>query len=137
MITKIKAGLIVIILTIAHSSYAQQKKAQATTIAQRDAKVEALIAKMTPEEKAGQLHFIVGETIITGPTFYTSTSDKFDDLIRQGKITGLFNVHGAAYTGKLQKIAVEQSRLHIPLLFGADIIHGFKTVTPLPLGESA
>src|SRR6185436_19679627 len=56
---------------------------------------------------------------------------------KKGKITGLFNVHGAAYTKRLQKIAVEQSRLKIPLLFGADVIHGFKTVTPLPLAEAA
>lgn len=100
-------------------------------------KIDALLARMTVEEKVGQLNFIVGETIITGPTFYTSTSEKFDDMIRQGKITGLFNVHGASYTAKLQKIAVEQSRLGIPLLFGADIIHGFKTITPLPLGEAS
>src|SRR5689334_4442258 len=106
MITKMQTGLVVILLTIAQSSFSQQKKTQENTAARRDEKVEALLSKMTPEEKAGQLHFIVGETIITGPTFYTSTSDKFDDLIRQGKITGLFNVHGAAYTAKLQKIAM-------------------------------
>ena len=53
------------------------------------------------------------------------------------KITGLFNVHGAAYTARLQKIAVEQSRLKIPVLFGADVIHGFKTVMPLALAEAA
>jgi beta-glucosidase len=100
-------------------------------------RIEALIRQMTPEEKAGQLNFIVGETIITGPTMYTSESGRFDDQIRKGTITGLFNVHGAAYTARLQKIAVEESRLGIPLLFGADIIHGFKTVTPIPLGEAA
>ena len=100
-------------------------------------RVEELISKMTVEEKVGQLNFIVGETIVTGPTFYTKPSEKFDDLIRQGKITGLFNVYGAEYTKRLQKIAFEQSRLKIPLLFGADIIHGFKTVMPLPLAEAA
>jgi len=102
-----------------------------------DKKIEALLSAMTIEEKVGQLNFYVGETIITGPTMHTATSARFDDLIRQGKITGLFNVHGAAYTARLQKIAMEQSRLKIPLLFGADIIHGFKTVTPIPLGEAA
>jgi beta-glucosidase len=110
---------------------------QKSPVADREKKVEELISKMTIEEKVGQLHIIVGETIITGPTFYTATSDKFDDLIKAGKITGLFNVHGAAYTGRLQKIAVEESRLKIPLLFGADVIHGFKTVTPIPLAEAA
>ena len=108
--------------------------AQSQTVDQR---IEELISKMTVREKAGQLNFIVGETIVTGPTMYTQESSKFDDQIRNGTITGLFNVHGAAYTARLQKIAVEESRLGIPLLFGADIIHGFKTVTPIPLGEAA
>ncbi|MFZ6012639.1 MAG: glycoside hydrolase family 3 N-terminal domain-containing protein [Bacteroidota bacterium] len=110
---------------------------QATPESEKEKRIEALIAQMTAEEKAGQLNFYVGETIVTGPTMHTAASTKFDDLIRQGKLTGLFNVHGAAYTARLQKIAVEQSRLKIPLLFGADVIHGFKTVTPIPLGEAA
>lgn len=119
-----------VLLCATISVFAQQQS-------DRDKKVEELLGKMTLEEKVGQLHIIVGETIVTGPTFYTAASDKFDNLIKEGKITGLFNVHGAEYTGRLQKIAVEQSRLKIPLLFGADVIHGFKTVTPLPLAEAA
>jgi beta-glucosidase len=111
-------------------------KAQ-SPVSATDKRVEDLLQKMTVEEKVGQLNIIVGETIVTGPTMHTATSDKFDELIRNGKITGLFNVHGAAYTARLQKIAVEQSRLKIPLLFGADAIHGFKTVTPIPIAEAA
>lgn len=100
-------------------------------------RVEALLKEMTLEEKVGQLNFLVGDLFNTGPTVRTSESAKFDNLIRQGRITGLFNVHGAAYTARLQRIAMEESRLKIPLLFGADIIHGFKTVMPLPLAEAA
>ncbi|ELR70569.1 Beta-glucosidase [Fulvivirga imtechensis AK7] len=100
-------------------------------------KIEALIRQMTLEEKVGQLNFYVGDLFNTGPTVRTTESDKFDQLIREGKLTGLFNVHGAAYTGRLQKIAVEESRLGIPLLFGADVIHGFKTVFPIPLASAA
>lgn len=99
--------------------------------------IDSLISVMTVEEKVGQLNFLVGDLFNTGPTVRTSESAKFDELIRQGKMTGLFNVHGAAYTARLQKIAVEESRLKIPLLFGADIIHGFKTVMPLALAEAA
>lgn len=99
--------------------------------------VDSLLLEMTLEEKAGQLNFPVGDLFNTGPTVRTAESARFDEQIRKGKITGLFNVHGAAYTARLQKIAVEQSRLGIPLLFGADIIHGFKTVMPLPLAEAA
>lgn len=102
-----------------------------------DSRIEGLIQKMTLEEKVGQLNLQVGESVVTGPTVNTAESPKFDSLIRQGIITGLFNVHGAAYTARLQKIAVEESRMKIPLLFGADVIHGFKTVMPQPLAEAA
>lgn len=100
-------------------------------------KVEALISEMTLEEKVGQLNFYVGDLFNTGPTVRTTESDKFDQLIKEGKLTGLFNVHGAGYTRRLQQIAVEESRLKIPLLFGADVIHGFKTVFPIPLASAA
>jgi beta-glucosidase len=100
-------------------------------------KIDSLLSVMTLEEKVGQLNFLVGELFNTGPTVRTAESAKFDDLIREGKVTGLFNIHGAAYTARLQKIATEESRLKIPLLFGADVIHGFKTVMPLSLAEAA
>nr|WP_238354294.1 beta-glucosidase BglX [Fulvivirga marina] len=100
-------------------------------------KIEKLIAQMTVDEKVGQLNFYVGDLFNTGPTVRTTESDKFNDLIKQGELTGLFNVHGAAYTRRLQQIAVEESRLGIPLLFGADVIHGFKTVFPIPLASAA
>ncbi len=100
-------------------------------------KIDALMAKMTLTEKLGQLNLLVGDLFNTGPTVRTSTSARFDDGIRKGEITGLFNIYGSEYVNRLQKIAVEESRLGIPLLFGADVIHGFKTVTPLPLGEAA
>ncbi|HTJ51355.1 MAG TPA: beta-glucosidase BglX [Cyclobacteriaceae bacterium] len=133
MINNLRIGLFTCAFTLTLSAFSQQAKQKLSV----DEKIDALISKMTLEEKVGQLNINVGETIITGPTMYTSTSERFDDLIRDGKITGLFNVHGAAYTARLQKIAIEKSRLGIPLLFGADIIHGFKTVTPIPLGEAA
>lgn len=96
-----------------------------------------LIAKMTLQEKVGQLNFPVGDLFMTGPTMETTQSDKFDDQIREGKITGLFNIYGASYTHRLQKIAKEESRLGIPLLMGADVIHGLKTIFPIPLAEAA
>lgn len=100
-------------------------------------KIDELISKMTLDEKLGQLNLRVGDLFNTGPTVRTRESDRFDEAIRQGQITGIFNIHGAEYTRRLQQIATEESRLGIPLLFGADIIHGFKTVTPIPLGEAA
>lgn len=108
-----------------------------TSTSSKAAFIDSLIQEMTLEEKVGQLNFPVGDLFNTGPTVRTAESARFDEQIRAGKITGLFNVHGAAYTARLQKIAVEESRLGIPLLFGADVIHGFKTVMPLPLAEAA
>lgn len=122
------------ILIVAALSACEKSAPQQSNTAE---KIDSLLSVMTLEEKAGQLNFLVGDLFNTGPTVRTSESDKFDELIRQGKITGLFNIHGAAYTARLQKIAVEESRLKIPLVFGADIIHGFKTVTPLSLAEAA
>lgn len=104
---------------------------------EKSTKVEDLLSKMTLEEKVGQLNFLIGDGFNTGPTLMTRESNNFDVLVKEGKITGLFNVYGAKYTARLQKIAVEQSRLKIPLLFGADVIHGFKTVAPIPLAEAA
>jgi len=98
-----------------------------------EAKVGALLAKMTLEEKIGQLvQYSAGAA--TGPTS-GRTDDK--DMIRRGQIGSLFNVTGARATNELQHIAVEESRLHIPLIFGLDVIHGYRTTFPLNLGLAA
>jgi beta-glucosidase len=89
--------------------------------------VDSLLALMTVDEKVGQLN-----QISNGPDSATRA-----DLIRQGRIGSFLNVAGADTTRRLQRIAVEQSRLHIPLLFSLDVIHGFRTIYPVPLGEAA
>ncbi len=100
-------------------------------------RIKNLLGQMTLEEKAGQLNFLVGDLFMTGPTMKTTQSNKFNDQIKSGEITGLFNIYGAEYITKLQKIATEESRLGIPLLIGADVIHGLKTIFPIPLAEAA
>src|SRR5215470_6899703 len=98
-----------------------------------ETKVNALLGKMTLEEKIGQLvQYSAGAA--TGPTS-GRTDDK--DMIRKGQIGSLFNVTGARATNELQHIAVDESRLHIPLIFGLDIIHGYRTTFPLNLGLAA
>ena len=96
-------------------------------------RVDALLKKMTLEEKVGQLvQFSAG--FATGPAASKLT---YDELVAQGKVGSLFNVVGADKTNHFQHIAMEQSRLHIPLIFGLDVIHGFHTTFPIPLAIAA
>ena len=107
------------------------------TLSPKEKKIEDLLSKMTLEEKCGQLNFVVG-AILTGPSLQNpQNSADMDGQIRTGQITGVFNTNGAKNIRHLQEVAVKESRLGIPLLIGADVIHGYKTVTPIPLGEAA
>ena len=96
-------------------------------------KVDSVMRMMTLDEEIGQMVLYSSDWDVTGP----SLKKGYMDEIRKGNCGNIFNAHTVAYTRKLQKIAVEESRLHIPLLFGYDVIHGHKTIFPIPLGESA
>ncbi len=96
-------------------------------------KVEALLRQMTLEEKIGQLvQYSVGTP--TGPG--TGRSD-YQEMVVKGQVGSLFNLESAKATNEFQHQAVEKSRLHIPLLIGLDVIHGYRTVFPVPLGLAA
>ena len=99
-----------------------------------NARVDALLAQMTLAEKIGQLTQYTGGSTITGPT---GEKLDFDAMVAKGEIGSLFNVTGAKETNHYQHIAVERSRLHIPLLFGLDVIHGHRTTFPIPLALAA
>jgi beta-glucosidase len=98
--------------------------------------VEALLKKMTMTEKLGQMEQIPGLGEATGPGAKAKAADE-TRAIREGRVGSILNTVGAKETNALQKIAVEQSRLHIPILFGYDVIHGHRTVFPVPLGEAS
>lgn len=90
--------------------------------------IDNLMAKMTLQEKIGQLNLPVTGDIVTGQ----AKSSNVAEQIRQGQVGGLFNLKGAERIREVQKVAVEQSRLGIPLIFGMDVIHGYETVFPIP-----
>ncbi len=102
----------------------------------RDAKMDhfinSLMQKMTLDEKLGQLNLPVSGDITTGQASNSDVARK----IEQGKVGGLFNIKSVEKIRDVQKIAVEKSRLKIPLIFGMDVIHGYQTVFPIPLGLS-
>lgn len=101
-----------------------------------DAKMEQfvnnLIGKMTLDEKIGQLTQYTSDMASTGPTMRAG----YRDDIQKGLVGSIFNAYTPAYTRQLQQMAVEHTRLKIPLIFGYDVIHGHKTIFPIPLGES-
>jgi beta-glucosidase len=94
--------------------------------------IDQLMAQMTLEEKLGQLNLPVTGDIITGAARESNVAED----IRQGRVGGLFNLKGAQSIREVQRIAVEESRLGIPLIFGMDVIHGYETVFPIPLALS-
>ena len=97
------------------------------------AKADSVIGLMTLTEKIGQLTLFTSDIDVTGPSIRAN----YMEDIRTGRLGAIFNAYGAEYTRKLQAIAVNETRLGIPLLFGYDVIHGFRTIFPIPLGESS
>jgi beta-glucosidase len=102
-----------------------------------DTKVDSVLQLMTLEEKVGQLNQYNGFWEITGPTPKEGQAAKKYDDLKKGLVGSMLNVKGVKEVRILQKIAVEQTRLGIPLLFGFDVIHGYKTISPIPLAEAA
>jgi beta-glucosidase len=95
-------------------------------------KIDSLLNVMTIEEKIGQLNLPSAGAFTTGAVESSDIAKK----IAEGKVGGLFNIKGIANIREMQKLAVEKSRLKIPLLFGMDVIHGYESVFPIPLGLS-
>lgn len=116
-----------VLLSISIGSYAQ-------TSQKMDAFVSDLMSKMTLEEKIGQLNQeAVSDGVLTGSIVQGGVEEK----IRNGQVGSTFGIWGADKLRKLQDMAVKNSRLHIPLLFALDVIHGHRTLFPIPLGISA
>ena len=95
--------------------------------------VNGLMSKMTLEEKLGQLNLPASSDFVTGAVSSSDIAEK----VKAGKVGGVFNIRSVTKIKELQEFAVNNTRLHIPLLFGMDVIHGYKTIFPIPLGMSA
>ncbi len=96
-------------------------------------KIETLLSKMTLDEKLGQLSLFASDWDVTGPIL----NSNYKQLIRDGKVGAILNAYTVDFVKPLQKMAVEESRLKIPLIFGYDVIHGHRTIFPIPLGQAA
>ncbi|MFW5947556.1 MAG: glycoside hydrolase family 3 N-terminal domain-containing protein, partial [Gemmatimonadota bacterium] len=95
--------------------------------------IDSIIDRMTLEEKVGQLTQWQGRWGETGP----QVREGGEEQIRDGKVGSFLGMYGAEYTRELQQLALEESRLGIPILFAHDVIHGFRTIFPVPLAEAA
>ncbi len=120
-----KKHLSILLLLVSISGISQQKSI--------DQRVNELLEKMTLDEKIGQLNQYSGDNTVTGPLTINPNKEQ---EIKAGKIGSLLNILGAQYTRQYQELAM-QSRLKIPLLFGLDVVHGYKTTFPIPLAEAA
>jgi beta-glucosidase len=125
--------LILLLILSAAAGYAQKKKSDKVKIKPKAEFVGDLMSKMTVEEKIYQLVQFTSDGSVTGP----KTGDNFITWIEQGKVGSILNATGAASTREVQRINLENSRLKIPLLFGHDVIHGYKTIFPINLGMAA
>src|ERR1700744_3827691 len=128
---RIKRKLIVVLLLMGCLSIANKALAQRDSI---DRKVDALLARMTLDEKIGQLNQYNGDWAATGPVT-PSVGSKIDE-VKQGRVGAVLNIMGTVHTRAFQDAAM-QSRLKIPLLFGQDVIHGYRITFPIPLAEAA
>ena len=123
------ALFMVILLSLTMSIAAKTKEKQLLPM---DEFVNTLMAKMTVQEKIGQLNLLPSGDIQTG----ISENSSISESIRQGRLGAILNLKGVDNIMKVQKMAVEESRLGIPLIFGMDVIHGYETIFPIPLALS-
>jgi len=129
-----KTKLIVIFLVCTFFGYGQKKQANKVVKIKPKAEfVAELMSKMTVEEKIYQTVQFTSDGTVTGP----KSGDNFITRIQQGKVGSILNATGAKETREIQRINLENSRLKIPLLFGHDVIHGYKTIFPINLGMAS
>ncbi|MCX6266875.1 MAG: glycosyl hydrolase, partial [Bacteroidetes bacterium] len=128
---KLKIAVVIWMLLTTTAVQSQKPGDRGISPAER-AKIDTLLNAMTMDEKVGQLSLFQSEGDVTGPIL----NNDFKKLIKDGKAGAIFNAYTKVYVRELQRIAVEESRLKIPLLFGYDVIHGHRTIFPIPLAQA-
>ncbi len=125
------------IILISFMGCQAQKSIQMNTKNTVEQKIDDLLKQMTIEEKVGQMNQYNGFWDVTGPAPEGGSAEKKYEHLRKGWIGSMLNVRGVKEVRAVQKIAVEETRLGIPLIIGFDVIHGYKTLSPIPLAEAA
>lgn len=129
---KLAISCLIILLTVACNNINNTPKETNNTKPSFEAKVDSILGLMTLDEKIGQLNLPSAGQFTTGQ----ATNSDIGDKIEKGLVGALFNIKSVKSIKEMQKIAIEKSRLKIPLIFGMDVIHGYETTFPIPLGLS-
>jgi len=134
-----KSVILILFLTIPTvlPLFGQKKKKAPVMQKPMEERIDSLLQLMNLDEKIGQMTQIGGPTVQTGPIAKSVSSAEYIQLIKKNKVGSVLNSWGAENTRHLQEVAVKESRLHIPLLFALDVIHGYQTTFPIPLAEAA
>jgi beta-glucosidase len=133
---KFKKNIIVFAMLVCTASYGQSKK-HLDKSKSIDERVRLLMNEMTLDEKVGQMNQYNGSWDFTGPLPESGSEEQKYIHLKKGWVGSMLNIRGAKAIRATQQIAVEETRLGIPLIFGFDVIHGYKTLSPIPLAESA
>ena len=120
-----------------NTTHSETRSSSITSVVDVEQKVETLLKQMTLEEKIGQMNQYSGFWDLTGPAPSNGDAAKKYEHLRKGYVGSMLNLRGVENVRKIQKIAVEETRLGIPLIIGFDVIHGYETLSPIPLAESA
>ncbi len=128
---KLFISLFMAVAVLSCGTAVEKGPASGLTAAQQK-KIDSLMAVMTIEEKIGQLNLLTSGQIITGEASNSNVIER----IRKGEVGGILNLKGADKVREIQRLAVEEGRLGIPLIFGLDVVHGYETIFPIPLGLS-
>ena len=123
---------LIFFITVVSVAIVSSCSRQNNSIRDVDPRVESLLKEMTLDEKIGQMVLFTSDWDVTGPTIH----EGYLEDIRSGRCGNIFNAYTTDYIRELQRVAVEESRLGIPLMFGYDVVHGHKTIFPVPLAES-